>query len=261
MIPILNEKEYVEDIINSSTLPEKMSVNSMITYLTKYYYEKYDSTFDIVNAVCEQMDKFKIDIRYYQEYKGRSRATKICNAISDGKLDLLREYTSIPLYKSEYDKIMSCSNDKEKKFLFTLYIVARYTDKYGWVYNPRTELFKLANIPSNTKGYKEIIYNLLHNGFIKNTKKVDDIKIGVELADTSEEIVFEISRMSSLGNQFIAFIKPDYKLCECCDKLIKIKSNKTTYCKKCADEIESNNAVIRKRNQREREKCHEIEIL
>ena len=83
MIPILNEKKYVEDIINSSALPEKMSVNSMITYLTKYYYNQYYSTSDVVNAVCEQMNKFNIDIRYYQEYKCRSRATKICNAISD----------------------------------------------------------------------------------------------------------------------------------------------------------------------------------
>ena len=254
MIPILNEKKYVEDIINSSTLPEKMSVNSMITYLTKYYYEKYDSTVDIVDAVCEQMNKFNIDIRYYQEYKGRSRATRICNAISDGKLDLLREYESIPLYKSEYDKIMSCENDKEKKILFTLYIIARYTNKYGWVYNPRNELFKLANISSTTKGYKEIIYNLLHKGLIKNTKKVDDTKIGVELGSTTEEIIFEVSRINSLGNQFMAFIKDDYRLCECCDKLIKIKSNKdysTKYCKKCANEIkleQTNACKIRKKS-------------
>lgn len=35
--------------------------------------------------------------------------------------------------------------------------------------------------------------------------------------------------------------------------MIKIKSNKTMYCENCAKEIESKNAVIRKRNQRERE--------
>lgn len=238
MIPILNEKKYVEDIINSSTIPEKMSINSLITYLTKYYYTIYDSTADVVDSVCEQMDKFNIDIRYYQEYKGRSRATKICNAISDGKMDVLKECTSIPLYKSEYDKIMSCESDKEKKFLFTLYIIARYTDRYGWVYNPKNELFKLANISSTTKGYKEIVYNLLHNGLIKDTKKVDDIKIGVELADTSDEIVLNVNKMSSLGNQFMAFIKPGYKLCECCDKLIKIKSKTCPpkYCDKCSYE-------------------------
>ena len=240
MIPILNEKKYVEDIINASTLPEKMSANSMITYLTKYYYDKYDSTIDVVTAVCDQMKKFNLDVRVYQEYKGKARATKICNAISDGKLDLLKEYTSIPLYKSEYEKIMSCENDREKKFLFTLYIVARYTDRYGWVYNPKNELFKLANVSSTTKGYKEIIYNLLHNGLIRNTKKVDDVKIGVELANTSEEVVFEINKMSSLGNQFMAHIKDGYKLCECCDKLIKVKSKTkpSRYCNKCKQEKE-----------------------
>ena len=239
MIPILDEKKYVEDIINSSILPEKMSVNSMIAYLTKYYYEKYNSTSDIIEAVCDQMNKFKIDIRYYQEYKCRLRVTRICNAISDGKLDLLKEYKSIPLFKSEYDKIMSCDNDKEKKFLFTLYIVARYTDKYGWVYNQKNELFKLANISSTNKGYKEIVYNLLHKGLIKNTKKVDDIKIGVELGNSLEDIVFEIDDISNLGNKFMAHIKSGYKICDGinCGKLIKIKSNNQKYCSKCAKEM------------------------
>lgn len=239
MIPILNEKEYVEEIINSSTLPEKMTVNAIITYLTKYYYTKCDSFSDIIDKVCDQMSKFNIDIRYYQEYKCRNRVEKICNAIHNGKLDLLKEYESIPLYKTEYDKIMSCENDKEKKFLFTVYILARYTDRYGWVYNPKNEIFKLANISSTTKGHKEIIYNLLHGGLIKNTKKVDDVKIGVELADTSEEIVFEISDINNLGNQFMAHIKDGYKVCEGinCGKLIKIKTNNQKYCPKCAKEM------------------------
>lgn len=236
MIPILNEKKYVEDIIDSSTMPEKMSVNMMITYLTKYYYTNSSSTFEIVEKVCNQMDKFDIDIRYYQEYKCKNRVEKICKAIADEKLDLLKEYNDIPLYKSEYDKIMTCDNDKEKKFLFALYILARYTDRYGWVYNPRNEIFKLANISSTTKGYKEIIFNLLHSGHIKNTSKVDDVKIGVDLGDTSEEIILKVSDINNLGNQFMAYIKDDYKLCECCGRLIKIKSNRTTYCKKCAEE-------------------------
>lgn len=257
MIPILNERKYVEDIIDSSALPEKMSVNSMITYLTKYFYNDHKSVNDVMNEVCEQMNKFNIDVRYYQEYKCRLRVRRIYNALHDGKLDLLKEHDNIPLYKSEYNKIMSCENDKEKKFLFTLYIIARYTDRYGWVYNPKNELFKLANISSTTKGYKEIIYNLLHNGFIKDTKKVDDVKIGVDLADTSEEVVFEISKMSSLGNQFMAFIKDGYKLCECCDKLIKIKSKTKhpRYCNKCKQEKELEWSKESMRKNRENDLC------
>ena len=236
MIPILNEKKYVEEIINSPTMPEKMSVNMMIMYLTKYYYTESNSVAEVVEKVCTQMSKFNIDIRYYQEYKCKNRVEKICKSIADNKLDLLKEYDNTPLYQSEYDKIMTCENDKEKKFLFTIYMLARYTDKYGWVYNPRNEIFKLANISSTTKGYKEIIFNLLHRGYIKNTSKVDDVKIGVDFGDSSENIVLEVSDISNLGNQFMAFIKDDYKLCECCGRLIKIKSNRTTYCKKCAEE-------------------------
>jgi hypothetical protein len=248
MIPILNEKKYVEDIINSSTMPEKMSVNMMITYLTKYYYINSSSVSEVVEKVCNQMDKFNIDIRYYQEYKCKNRVEKIYKAIVDGKVELLKECSNIPLYKSEYDKIMACENDKEKKFLFTIYILARYTDRYGWVYNPRNEMFKLANISSTTKGYKEIIFNLLRSGYIKNTNKVDDVKIGVDLGDTSEDIVLEVSGINNLGNQFMAFIKDGYKLCEVCGRLIKIKSLKdqrSKYCKKCAEEVDRNKAKER----------------
>ena len=42
--------------------------------------------------------------------------------------------------------------------------------------------------------------------------------------------------MQNLGNLFLSYIKPNYKQCEKCGKLIKIKGNKTMYCNKCLKE-------------------------
>ena len=95
MIPILNEKEYVEEIINSSTLPEKITIRNIIAYLTKYYYIKCDTFSDVVDEVCKQMSKFNIDIRYYQEYKWRNIILKMCDSIRNGKLDLLKAVKDI----------------------------------------------------------------------------------------------------------------------------------------------------------------------
>lgn len=48
----------------------------------------------------------------------------------------------------------------------------------------------------------------------------------------------KVYQMQNLGNLFLSYIKPNYKQCEKCGKLVKIKGNKTMYCKKCAEENE-----------------------
>ena len=46
----------------------------------------------------------------------------------------------------------------------------------------------------------------------------------------------KVYQMQNLGNLFLSYIKPNYKQCEKCGKLIKIKGNKTMYCNKCLKE-------------------------
>lgn len=240
---IMNEKKYVEELIDSSVLPEGLTPNVAIGYLTKYYCEQGCTLEDTVQNVCEKMNSFNLDILQYQEYQAAARARRYYNAHSSGKTASLRNYDTVKLYKSEYDKIMMCETDRQKKVLFTLYILARFTDRYGWVYQTESDIFKLANVSSSIKERCVILGYLIGNGFVKETKKVNDLKIGVELSDGNEDVVLEISKIDKLGNQIMAHIKDGYKICEVCGKLIKIKGNKTTYCSKCAEEKE----LIRKR--------------
>lgn len=47
--------------------------------------------------------------------------------------------------------------------------------------------------------------------------------------------------MKNLGNQILAYLKPNYKQCVNCDKLIKIKSKydgSSLYCEECARKAE-----------------------
>ena len=72
-----------------------------------------------------------------------------------------------------------------------------------------------------------------------------------------------LDNVKNLGNKIIAFLKTNYIVCQQCGKLVKIKSkndHSTKYCKDCADRIESESSILRKRKQREREKCHESEF-
>ena len=212
MIPIMNEIEYVESLISSTTFPEKLSVSTCVTYLTKYFYEKLDSLIKIENTVFEQMKKYNLSVEDYQEYKFKKKVTNIYNSLKEEKLERLKVFESIPLNKSENDAVMLCENDREKKILFTLYILARYTGRFGWVYQTRKEIYQLANVTYNNDT-KHIIYDLLHKGLIKNTKKIDDEKIGVNLSNSEEQVILEITKMNSLGNQLMVNLKSGIKLC------------------------------------------------
>lgn len=49
----------------------------------------------------------------------------------------------------------------------------------------------------------------------------------------------KVYQMQNLGNLFLSYIKPNYKQCEKCGKLVKIKSKTypQKYCNICANEV------------------------
>lgn len=238
---IINEKRFVEDIISSTTLSEDITVNNAINYMTRYYTEYTDlSLEDITKVICDKMESFNLSITVYQPHKATARIKRIYNAVKLDKLNNLRDIDSIPLYKSEFDLIMQCNNDREKKVLFTLYILARYTNRYGWVYQPESDIYKLSNVSTTTKNQPDIFYSLLKKGFIKDTKKVDDLKVGVNLSDGNEDVVLEVTEIKSLGNLLLVSISDKHKQCECCGKMIRIKSKfkAPKYCTGCAEKIQ-----------------------
>lgn len=252
---IINEKKFAEDLISSAILPEDVSANTAIKYLTRYYCEYGNMDLqEITDTVFNKMKQYKLTVVAYQEYKANELIKRIHSAIGKGKINKLRTYDSIPLYKSEYEKIMECETDREKKVLFTIYILARYTGRYGWVYNSESEIYKLANVSSTTKNKVDVFASLLNKGMIKDTKKVNDLKIGVDLSDSNDEVILEVNDLKNVGNQFIAFIKDDYIMCKECGKLVKIKSKydgSTQYCEKCAYKITKENWVNASKKYRE----------
>lgn len=252
---IINERKFAEELISSANLPEDVSANTAIKYLTRYYCEYGNMDLqEITDTVFNKMREYNLTVVAYQEYKANELIKRLYSAINNDKMGKLRSYDSIHLYKSEYDKIMQCETDREKKVLFTIYILARYTDHYGWVYNSESEIYKLANVSSTTKNKVDVFALLLSNGFIKDTKKVNDLKIGIDLSDGNEEIVLEVYDLKNVGNQFIAFIKDDYIMCKECGKLVKIKSKydgSTQYCEKCAYKITKENWVNASKKYRE----------
>ena len=151
------------------------------------------------------------------------------------------------IYQSELDIINKCETNKEKKLLFTLFVLAKINgNNYGWVNNEIKDIFQLANITATIKERASMIYKLYKAGLIGQSQKIDNLSLKVELGQSDESTVLVIDSFENIGNQYIANFKPGWKMCECCGKLFKVKSEKdhsSKYCKQCAykTKLEQNN--------------------
>lgn len=260
---ILNEHEYISSIIETGEWPEDLSTTLGITYLCRFYY--YDNTNltlkGITDLVIAQMSKYNFSVADYEEYKAISIIQSTYNKLKAGKLSPLRSISEIKLYKDELEKINNCENDKQRKVLFTIYVLAKLTNKYGWVYNPRNDIYKLANVSITHKKKENIIHELWQKELIKITNRVDDTKVGVDLIPEedrdNERPVINITSLENLGNQYIAYSYANKVMCVKCGKIIRRKTTSgfsPKYCKACGEEVQREYQRISMRKLREKRK-------
>lgn len=252
---IFNEKKFIENFMkeNNPNLVGygngKIGTKSLIGLLTKYYYDENDQqkTFDTVDSY---MHTLLNDYKDYSKYINQSYE----NCKRGYGLKVITEFK---LYKSEYDCIQKCESDKEKKLLFTLYMIAKYCGNtkgkvYGGIIRS-TLLFKLADINLSYRERYKLIYNMFKRKQVKLATINTDNGVWVELGDQNEPVIMTITRFNHFGNQFIAHEKKGYKVCEKCGRLVKVKNihdYSTKYCGKCAKEIKIIQTIESNRRQK-----------
>lgn len=283
---IMNEKKYVEKILDTHDVADiDITMEQLIYLLVKYFYENetwhdqdgcivdkpliyketendgdkkeynkevFKSTLDIL-YVDVDLELQKFNFEKYYSFKYKNLILNACNIVL--KYDLkLKEYDYIPLLSDELENIKQCENDRERKLLFTLYIYARYKNKNGKIDEDavKKDIFKMANINSTKLEMNKIVKSLRDKEFISQNFINDNINIWVTLG-TGEEVMNVIS-FDNLGNQIIAYLNKDKKMCECCGRIIKIKSKTCPprYCNDCAYKIkneQTKNSVKRIRNE------------
>lgn len=220
----------------SKKKPDGLTMGYFITLIAKYYFDDDLDVNELSDKVKSNLLEFDLD--GYQEYKYHNKIMAICEGLFDGSIDQhFREMEYIPIYKNEIDFVNSLPNDRQRKFMFTLFAVARYMDCDGWI-NKKTskdisEVFKLANLSLTSDKRNELLHELYINGHISFGKKVDNLNIRVNL-DSSGEIEYKVRNFENLGNQYIGNFKRGYKQCKQCGKVIKNTGNKKMYCNKCA---------------------------
>lgn len=242
MLYILNEKEYIRNILTSKIKPANLSMGYFITLIAKYYYSDAIDAETLSDIIKKKLAQF--DLKNYQEYKYHNKIISICSDLfNDNTEKDFKEKESIPIYENEINFINTLKNDSQKKLMFTLFAVARYMDCDGWT-NKKTakdiaEVFKLANVTLSTDQRNKLLHELYLSGSISFGVKVNNLNIKVRLDDTGN-IAYRLRNFSNIGYQYIGSFKKGYKLCADpdCGKPVKIKGSNCKYCKTCARQKE-----------------------
>ena len=158
----------------------------------------------------------------------------------------------------ELKVVESLPNDRQKKFMFTLFAIARYMNSEGWINKKDSkglsEVFKLANVTLSSDKKNELLHELYSNGYIHFGKKVNNLNIKIDLGDTDDDIAYKVTQFENIGNQYIGNFKKGYKQCaNGCGRKIKITNNRKMYCSKCYKEINEANAKERMKKYREKQ--------
>lgn len=237
---IINEYDYVKNIIETKNIPKDISNKRLLIYIAKYFFDDKLTKQEYKNVIFEEMKKFELPLNHYQEYKYDSYVTGLCEKLLSGELSHeLRKIDSVDIYRSELDIIEQGESDKEKKLLFTLFVLAKINGtNSGWVNNEAKDIFSLANVTATIKDRSLMIHKLYKAGLIGQTHKNDKLGYKVNIGVDVENIVISINSFENIGNQYIANFKSGWKMCVCCGKLFKTKGTNSKYCKACAREKE-----------------------
>jgi hypothetical protein len=234
---ILNEEEYVQNIIKTNIKPD-LGFFKFLIMVIKYF----SSTSQDLSQVKNNVNIIMKNI-YYEEYvpeKWEKLIEEIFKNVIDNKIQL-KKIEKIIIYDVDMVQVFKGKDNKERKLLFTAFVLAHFRNAKGWLnFKDKSDLinwFNLANVSGSLNDNIKIISSLNQNNLIFTTKKCDSLNIKVNLLEDYSEhkSIFEITEIKNLGNLLISTYDENYAQCPICGKLIKNSTVRIVKCKKCAE--------------------------
>lgn len=167
------------------------------------------------------------------------------------------EIDSVPITQNELD-ICDCLSGRQSKLkktskrdagvvrqkssmgrlMFTLICLAKYGNMVnnrnnGWVNRKDSEIFRLANISTSSKRQSSLLSDLRDEGYIRFSKKVDNININVTCLDEDGDPALAITDYRNLGNQYLRYCGKPFFECASCGLVVRRKNNSQLYCPDC----------------------------
>lgn len=260
MLLILNEKEFIEDILSCKDrdVIEKKIKNIGIMRLASLIGKLYNNDKNKTELIDIVKNKIKeLNVYNYYEFQYDKKINSLCKKIVDNNLQL-REVDFVPVYKEELDFIFNnCSNNREKKLMFSFFVFGRFNNNSGWTNVSLTDLFKISNICATRVNQDKLLYELIEVKHILNKSNNNQkLNYKVELIEGKNPLI-KVTKFENLGNLYIAYEKSKtHKQCTICGKLIKITSKTCPpkYCDDCAKEIFNEQCRVNMAKLREKDK-------
>lgn len=243
---VLNENEWIENLIDNDTVPDNMFVKAdILRMIARYYLDKGYSKNDVYKKI-----EF-IMLKHGQFKKRFVRMTKINCAINDALKQNAVCIEQITIYKNEIERINELKSKPARRIAFTFLCLAKYYNEVKqnndcWVGVQYNEVMKMANVNTSTKRICDIISTMASAGMLQVSNKVNDTSVKV-LFIGSGDIALELSDFRDLGNQYLKYCGEPYFTCVNCGLTVKYNDPRNyrnqKYCKKCAAEISLKNRI------------------
>ena len=112
---IINEYEYVKQILENRIIPKGVSNKRVLLYIAKYYFDPFLTVNEMTELIFNKMDEFHLPLELYQEYKYASYVKGICEKLFSKELSSdFRKVEYVNIYQSELDIINRGENDRER---------------------------------------------------------------------------------------------------------------------------------------------------
>lgn len=244
---ILNEKKYIENLLDDKTNKPIEKPGTLLPLLAQYYYQFKGYR---KKKITELLIKF-LDARYPAYEHNKKSWIETCENIakSTGGKPLLQA-DEILITQREIETITQNAGDKSlERLLFTMLCIAKYNNlknpkNNGWLNTDLKDLFTLAKVKSNPQNRGKIIHTLINAGLIETAKKIDKVNLHVTFGEyemNKNTVLFTtITDFRELGLQFNRLMGyGDYFTCEKCGITVKANkqnNNKKCLCRKCLNE-------------------------
>lgn len=248
MTIVLNEHEWVEDMIESHSLGIKPF--ETLSRVARYYidkgYSKRDTrkTLDTFLVQCEPSASLPKWDRTLD--RAVERATKRPAINIDG----------IKITKAEMQQIDSLKGKQMRRLAFTLLCLAKYWDAVNhqgsfWVNSKDSDIMRMANIKTSIKRQSEMYFKLKEERMIQFSKKVDNTNVRVCFVAPGNTAMV-VTDFRNLGYQYLKYHGEPYFECQNCGITIKMNSNSQKYCAQCYEEEHLRqrvNSIMRRKNR------------
>lgn len=248
---VLNEYEWAERMINNHELGKKPI--ETLNRVAKYYLENKYSKREIrkmLDTFLTQCDPSASLVHW------SDTLDKVAKNV--GKFPLIR-LDGVDITKNELEQIETLGGKQVRRLAFTLLCVAKYWDVVSesnnhWVNSPDKEIMQMANINTSIKRQSLMFAELREAGFIKFSKKIDNLNVQVLFMEPGETAL-HIQDFRNIGYQYLKHYGAPYFKCVNCGITVKIqepaRGRRQKYCPSCAIELHTKqkvDSVMRKRN-------------